>query len=80
MRKREPDRCGLWPECICAEKWRFYQDASPDAYDCPGAEPIIEATLACVSAHCPDRRFRAQATVQLMKVQSMISREGRSIQ
>lgn len=73
MKKREPDRCQRWPECICGEKWRFYQSAPTEAFET--AEPIIAATLACVSAHCPDQRFRAHATVQLLEVQSLFNNE-----
>jgi hypothetical protein len=80
MTKHKVDRCGLWPSCVCGDKWRFFQDAPLEAYEGPGAEPILEATLACVSAHCPDRRFRAHATVQLMKIQSSTNySERRSI-
>ncbi|TFV74112.1 hypothetical protein E4K64_19155 [Bradyrhizobium frederickii] len=61
---KQLDRCHRWPACICGEKWSFFQDAPTEAF--AEAEPIIAATLACVSARCPDPRFRAHAAVQLL--------------
>jgi len=64
MAKPKPERCNRWPDCICAEKWRHYQDAPIEHFEEAG--PVLQATLACVSANCPNPKFRAAATLQLL--------------
>jgi hypothetical protein len=66
--KREPDMCRRWPACICKEHWDFYDQAPVEYLE--HAQLIIEAMLACISEHCPDRRYRQHATVQILKIQS----------
>ncbi len=68
MPKRKPDRCERWPECVCKQHWDFYATAPAEYFT--EAQPIIEAMLACVGERCPDGRYRAHATVQLLKIQS----------
>jgi hypothetical protein len=66
MARTRPDYCERWNEgsCPCAQHWQHYQDAPTEHFE--SAQPIIEAMLHCVAARCPDRRFRRQATVQLL--------------
>lgn len=65
MKKRKPDRCTSWPDCVCGEHWRHFQNAPTEHFE--HAAPVIEAMLACVRERCPDRRFRAQAALQLIR-------------
>jgi hypothetical protein len=64
--------CYEWPECCCGEKWRYW-----DQPTAPGAPPLsderfewalldIAAMLACISAHCWDRRQRQHCARQLL--------------
>ncbi|MGY4227604.1 hypothetical protein ACVMIH_004965 [Bradyrhizobium sp. USDA 4503] len=63
-----PDRCHRWPACVCRQHWDYYATAPLEHLE--NAEPIIEATLACISERCPDVRFRQHAQIQLLKIQS----------
>jgi hypothetical protein len=64
-RPKKHDRCETWPGCVCGDKWHQYQDGPIKDYE--SAEPNISAMLHCVREHCPDPRFRRQATAQLMQ-------------
>ena len=65
MARTKPDYCDRWPHCVCAEHWRYYQNAPVEHFE--NAKPIIEAMLACIRERCPDKRVRAHASVQLMR-------------
>ncbi|MHC2466704.1 hypothetical protein [Bradyrhizobium embrapense] len=64
----KPDRCHRWPDCICKQQWDHAATAPDEWWQL--AEPIIEATLACVIERCPDPRYREHAAVQLLKIQT----------
>ena len=65
-------RCELWPECTCHELVIRWQQLPDDEWpllefeQLAWAETSIFLALSCLERHCPDRRVRAYATLQLL--------------
>jgi hypothetical protein len=65
------DECSLWPDCACHDNLIKWQEAltdedrtfSPEQIE--WAEEVLFATVACVSAHCPDPKVKAYSAIQL---------------
>jgi hypothetical protein len=68
-------RCESWPECSCGQKWDHWATTlqghvatgvplSAEAYN--WALTDLPCMLSCVAEHCPDKRIRRHALVQLM--------------
>jgi hypothetical protein len=65
-------RCGLWPECGCASQLEFWQKKfrhDPIGWDLEQlrrADLSIYLMLECIAAHCPNRKIRAKAEIELL--------------
>lgn len=65
-------RCDLWPECACnktLEHWqrKLLTTSSPWEFEILSwAETSIYLALECVAAHCPNRKMKSYAQVQLL--------------
>ncbi len=70
IQKLMTKRCQLWPSCSCHRQWVHLQDRlGQDGWsfdEIAAVETTIFFMLSCVSAHCPDRKVRASATLQLL--------------
>jgi hypothetical protein len=63
-------RCQFWPDCTCHETLKHWQDVLPNnrfSFEAlQWAETAIFLALSCVEAHCPSRKHREFAQVQLL--------------
>lgn len=67
-------RCDGWPDCICGRKWNEYdkevfprwEHSSPTDEQWRAAQLDIACVLHCVRKHCPNKRARQHATIQLL--------------
>jgi hypothetical protein len=64
-------RCQIWPECSCAKiivRWqeRPVEEWPVEIKDLAWVELSIFLALSCAERHCPDRKVRAYAAVQLL--------------
>jgi hypothetical protein len=66
-------RCDLWPDCCCNKTLLHWQDRLPyeefelTLEQLSWAETSVFLALSCIAAHCPQRRVRAYAEMQLIK-------------
>jgi hypothetical protein len=65
-----------WPDCICGTKARHWQRTLPLWADEDGPMPSLEdlewaqldmlMVLKCIEAHCPSRKARRKAAIELL--------------
>lgn len=65
-------RCNLWPDCACNKTLVHWQrkllaSCSPWEFEILSwAETSIYLALECVAAHCPSRKMKVYAQLQLL--------------
>ena len=63
-------RCGLWPDCGCSKTLRHWEDRifteTFTEAQLAWAETSIFLSLSCIEVHCPNKKMRAYATLQLL--------------
>jgi hypothetical protein len=65
--------CSLWPHCGCRDHLVTFDRLLDDEQriwepeELSGLETVLYFTLLCVSSHCPDKRHRRAAEIELMK-------------
>jgi hypothetical protein len=78
---RSPRLCRDWPECPCADKWRFWDKAADHLPRLsPNAGPWVLLSLSdflsCIAHRCPDRLYRLLAIAELLHPAFDELREG----
>jgi hypothetical protein len=66
-------RCTTWPECSCGQRWNDAEEMFEEWKRTPPTSTQIEMArlnislmLHCVAKHCPDKRARRNAIMQLL--------------
>ena len=67
----QSSRCNLWPGCSCYQTLLHWQHALEEGDDwsvaqLSWAETSIFLALSCVAVHCPSRKYREFAQLQLL--------------
>jgi hypothetical protein len=62
-------RCQLWPSCCCNRLWRHFQNQQFEGRPVEQLaqdETSIFVMLSCLEAHCPSKKVRTSAAIQLL--------------